>query len=63
MAMGRSGAAQNDLMAKWPETPQSPKHVFCDRLLDLLWEAGFDAFGEEVCKPYYRPNGFSPCRV
>jgi hypothetical protein len=23
MAIGRSGAAQNDLMAKWPEMPQS----------------------------------------
>lgn len=27
MAMGRSGAAQNDLMAKWPEMPQSPARV------------------------------------
>jgi hypothetical protein len=28
MAMGRSGAAQNDLMAKWPEMPQSPVTCF-----------------------------------
>lgn len=38
-------------------------HVFCDRLLDLLWEAEFDAFGEEVCKPYYAPRtGRRHCR-
>ena len=33
--------------------PRSPGHAFYDRLQDLLREAGFDPFVEEVCKPYY----------
>ena len=53
MAMGRSEAVQDDLMATWAEMPRSPGHAFYDRLQDLLREAGFDAFVEGVCKPYY----------
>ena len=55
MAMGRSEAVQDDLMATWAEMPRSPGHAFYDRLQDLLREAGFDAFVEGVCKPYYAP--------
>jgi hypothetical protein len=40
-------------MATWAELPRSPEHAFYDRLQDLLQEAGFDAFVEGVCKPYY----------
>src|ERR1700690_3797430 len=54
MAMGRSDAVQGDLLATWAEMPRSPGHAFYDRLQDLLREAGFDAFVEGVCKPYYR---------
>jgi nicotinamidase-related amidase len=36
--------------------PRSPGHAFYDRLQDLLREAGFDAFVEGVCKPYYAPR-------
>ena len=43
MAMGRSGAVQDDLMATWAEMPRSPGHAFYDRLQELLREAGFDA--------------------
>jgi transposase len=39
-------------MATWAEMPRSPGHAFYDRLQDLLREASFDAFVEEVCKPY-----------
>jgi len=53
MAMGREGEVQGDLMISWAEMPRSPGHVFYDRLQKLLAEAGFDAFVEEVCKPYY----------
>jgi hypothetical protein len=52
MAMGRSDAVQDDLMATWAEMPRSPGHAFYDRLQGLLREAGFDAFVEGVCKPY-----------
>ncbi len=40
-------------MMTWAEMPRSPGHVFYDRLQKLLAEAGFDAFVEETCKPYY----------
>ena len=60
MAMVRSDAVQDDLMATWAEMPRSPGHAFYDRLQDLLREAGFDAFVEGVCKPYYAPRMGAP---
>ena len=60
MAMGRSGAVQDDLMATWAEMPRSPGHAFYDRLQDLLSEAGFDAFVEDVCKPHSAPRMGAP---
>jgi transposase len=60
MAMGRSEGVQEDLMATWAEIPRSPGHAFYDRLQELLQEAGFDAFVEEVCKPYYAARMGAP---
>ena len=37
MAMGRSDAVQDDLMATWAEMPRSPRHAFYDRLQDQGW--------------------------
>ena len=34
--------------------------AFYDRLQDLLREAGFDAFVEGACKPYYPPRMGAP---
>ena len=47
-------------MATWAEMPRSPGHAFYDRLQELLSEAGFDAFVEEVCKPCYAPRMGAP---
>ena len=47
-------------MATWAEMPRSPGHAFYDRLQDLLREAGFDAFVEQACKPYYAPRMGAP---
>ena len=33
--------------------PRSLGHVFYDRLQGVLIDAGFDAFVEAACKPYY----------
>ena len=60
MAMGREGEVQGDLMMTWSEMPRSPGHAFYDRLQKLLAEAGFDAFIEEACKPYYAPRMGAP---
>jgi transposase len=59
-AMGRSDGVQDELMATWAEMPRSPGHAFYDRLRDLLGEAGFDAFVEQVCKLYYAPRMGAP---
>ena len=53
MALGRQRDRQGDLVVTWREMPRSPGHVFYDRLRAVLLEAGFDAFAETVCKPYY----------
>jgi len=47
-------------MATWAEMPRSPGHAFYDRLQDLLRDAGFDAFVEDVCKPFYAPRMGAP---
>lgn len=41
------------MLVTWDELPKSPGHVFYDRLQEVLVEAGFDAFVERLCKPYY----------
>ena len=60
MAMRRETGVQGDLVVSWAEMPRSPGHVFYDRLQTLLSEAGFDAFVEEVCKPFYAPRMGAP---
>src|SRR5208283_741848 len=60
MAMGRAEGVQDDLMATWAELPRSPGHAFYDRLQDVLLEAGFDGFVEQVCKPYYAAKMGAP---
>ena len=60
MAMRREGGVQDDLVVSWAEMPRSPGHVFYDRLQNVLSEAGFDAFVEETCKPFYAPRMGAP---
>ena len=60
MALGRQGDRQNELMVTWREMPRSPGHVFYDRLQAVLIEAGFDAFAEAACKPYYAAKMGAP---
>lgn len=55
MAMGRQRERQSEILLSWDELPKSPGHVFYDRLQQVLVEAGFDAFVERLCKPYYAP--------
>ena len=60
MAMGRQKDGQGDLMVSWSEMPRSPGHVFYDRLQSVLIEAGFDAFAEASCRPYYAARMGAP---
>jgi len=50
---GRREERQGDLMMAWDELPRSPGHAFYDELQRLLFEADFDAFVVDLCKPYY----------
>lgn len=60
MALGRQGDRQGDLVVTWKEMPRSPGHVFYDRLQAVLIDAGFDAFAETTCKPYYAAKMGAP---
>jgi transposase len=60
MAMGRQGARQSQMMVLWDELPKSPGHVFYDRLQTVLREAGFDAFAEQLCRPFYAARMGAP---
>lgn len=54
MAMGkRKTERQNELWIAATEIPDSPGHPFYRRLNQLLGENGFDAFVEDLCKPFY----------
>jgi transposase len=53
MALGRQRDRQSELLVTWAEMPRSPGHVFYDRLQAELAGAGFDAFVEGRCAPYY----------
>ena len=41
------------MLVTFDELPKSPGHVFYDRLQAVLADAGFDAFVETLCQPYY----------
>ena len=58
MAPGRRTRARNEVLG--PRRVRSPGHAFYDCLQDLLREAGFDAFVEGVCRPYYAPRMGAP---
>ena len=60
MALGRQKDRQGDLVVTWKEMPRSPGHVFYDRLRGVLIDAGFDAFAETACKPYYAAKMGAP---
>jgi transposase len=54
MALGRRRSShQGELFVTTADLPQSPGHAFYDRLNELLAEAGFDRFVEDLCRPYY----------
>ena len=59
MAMGREGERQGDLVVTWTEMPRSPRHVFYDRLQEVLIVGGFD-LRETACRPYYAAKMGAP---
>ena len=54
MALGkRKTEQQQELFIPADRLPRSPGHVFYRKLNGLLAEAGFDAWLEECCRPFY----------
>jgi transposase len=60
MTMGRRKDKQPELFIASNGLPQSPGHVFYDKLNALLAAAGFDPFVEELCRPYYHEDTGRP---
>lgn len=58
MAMGRrKSERQTEMWIATGELPQSPGHVFYEKLNGLLAESGFDVWVESLCLPYYAQMG------
>jgi transposase len=54
MALGRRNVEhQGELWIPSTQLPRSPGHVFYVKLNELLAEAGFDRWVEDLCRPYY----------
>jgi transposase len=55
MAMGQmlDEGTQGELFVTSADLPQSPGHVFYEKLNSILDKAGFDRFIESQCQPYY----------
>jgi transposase len=53
MALGRRKREQQEAWVATSDLPKSPGHPFYEKLNGLLAEAGFDAYVEELCRPYY----------
>lgn len=61
MSLGRRGRdEQQELWISTTDLPKSEGHVFYRKLNELLAEAGFDTFVEELCKPYYHKRQGRP---
>jgi len=58
MALGRRPEErQEEFWVPRGELPKSAGHPFYAKLDELLRQAGFDEFVEELCEPYYAENG------
>src|SRR6516165_940471 len=53
MAMGRRKSKQQPLWLTTSQLPPPPAHPFYQKLNELLEEAQFDRYVEDLCQPYY----------
>lgn len=53
MALGKRKHEQQEAWVATTDLPKSPGHPFYRKLNQLLAEAGFDAWLETLCQPYY----------
>ena len=53
MAMGRRKDERQESLFVVADMLRAPRHVFYERLNRILAQHGFDAFVEELCRPFY----------
>lgn len=53
MALGRRPNEQQEAWVATTDLPRSPGHPFYGKLNEVLAEAGFDRWAENLCAPYY----------
>ena len=53
MSLGKRKHEQQEAWVATTDLPKSPGHPFYQKLNQLLAEAGFDAWLEALCRPYY----------
>jgi transposase len=57
MALGKRSARQDELFIPTAKLVTGPGHPFYTKVNAVLAEAGFDAFVEKLCAPYYKDGG------
>src|SRR5271165_5875458 len=57
MALGKRKPKQDELFIPTAKLATGPGHPFYAKLNEVLAEAGFDAFVEKLCAPYYKEGG------
>jgi transposase len=57
MALGKRKPKQDELFIPTVRVASGPGHPFYTKLNEVLAEAGFDEFVEQLCAPYYKEGG------
>src|SRR5271170_2544302 len=57
MALGKRNPQQDELFIPTAKLATGPGHQFYAKLNEVLAVAGFDAFVEQLCTPYYKEGG------
>jgi transposase len=57
MALGKRKSKQDELFIPTAKVVAGPGHPFYSKLNQVLTEAGFDGFVEQLCAPYYKEGG------
>jgi len=53
----RKETRQQEFWVTTESLPEVPRHVFYEKLNEVLAEGGFDEFVEELCERYYKAGG------
>src|SRR5262249_50954522 len=57
MALGRRGSKQSEMFIPTAQLAKGPGHPFYTKLNEVLAEAGFDEWVENLCAPFYKEGG------